>query len=68
MHGAHARRALPPCYAFDDPKRFNLGTPYQVWNMMPGCFGTLDRIVADIMNFPCVLDVVIAHRGVVACT
>ena len=32
---------------------------------MPGCFGTSDRIVADIMNFPCVLDVVIAHRGVV---
>ena len=64
MHGAHAG-ALPSYYAFDDPRRFNLGTTSQVWNMIPGCFGTSDRIVADIMNFPCVVDDVIAHRGAV---
>ena len=61
-------RALTSSYAFNDPRRFNFGTPSQVWDTMKRCWQlepTSERIIADIMDFPRVLNIVIDHRGAV---
>ena len=55
-------------YALDDPRRFNFGTPSQVWETMRRCWElepTSERIIKDIEDLPRVLDIVIEHRGAV---
>jgi hypothetical protein len=52
----------------DDPRRFNFGTPKEAWNTMVRCWEiepTSKRIIADVMDFPNVLKIVIEHEGAV---
>jgi hypothetical protein len=62
-------RALTSGYDIDDPQRFNFGTPKEVWSTMERCWThcapTSARIIADIMDFPRVLEIVIRQRGAV---
>lgn len=61
-------RALTSSYSIDDPHRFNFGTPSQAWSTMVRCWTiepTSERIIADIFDFPNVLQIVIDHKGAV---
>jgi hypothetical protein len=60
--------SLSSAYDLDDPRRFKMGTPDEVWRTMRRCWTlvpTSDRIVEDINGFPRILAVIIAARGVV---
>jgi hypothetical protein len=59
-------RALTSTYAVNDPRRFNFGTPDQAWSTVSRCFQiepVSDRIIADIEDFPRVLQLVIEANG-----
>jgi len=52
----------------DDPKKFQSGTPDQVWSSMRRCWcvePTSERIVQDILDWPRVLQVIINAKGCV---
>jgi hypothetical protein len=60
--------SLSSKYAFDDPRRFGMGTPREVWRTMTRCWEvepTGPRIVEDVIQFASVLDKIIAHKGCV---
>ena len=53
----------------EDPKKFQLGTPNEVWACMSRCWDlcepTSDRIVEDIQGLPGVLEKIFANQGCV---
>ena len=58
--------SLSSIYSIDDPRRFNMGTPSEVWSTMSRCWDiepTSDRIIQDIQYFEAVLDKIIASKG-----
>lgn len=60
-------RALTSVYDIKDPRRFNFGTPSQVWYTMERCWTmepTSDRIIADIEDFGNILELIIEFKGV----
>ena len=60
--------SLSSVYPVDDPRRFHMGTPAQVWSTMTRCWQvepTSDRIVEDIRALPEVLERIIAAKGCV---
>jgi hypothetical protein len=60
--------SLSSSYAFEDPRRFGMGTPPAVWRTMTRCWEmepTSDRLVEDISAFERVLGVVVEHHGCV---
>jgi hypothetical protein len=61
-------RALTSVYALDDKRRFNFGTPNQVWDTMVRCWTmepNSERIIQDIEDFGNVLDKIIEFEGCV---
>ena len=55
-------------YPAGDPRRFNLGTPPELFHSIQRTWAvapTMRRIIEDVMALPRVLDVVIAARGCV---
>jgi hypothetical protein len=61
-------RALTSVYDIKDPRRFNFGTPTQVWRTMERCWTlepTSERIIADIEDFGNVLELIIEFKGCV---
>jgi hypothetical protein len=61
-------RALTSAYNKDDPRRFNFGTPNQVWDTMVRCWTmepNSDRIIADIEDLQNVVQLIILHKGCV---
>ena len=74
-HGfAHLERsiklqvAVTSSYAIDDPRRFKLGTPAEVFNTLKRCWTiapTSDQIVEDIMGFDRILEKIIESEGCV---
>ena len=60
--------SLSSVYAVDDPRRFHMGTPAQVWSSMTRCWQvepTSDRIIEDVLALPDVLERIIAAKGCV---
>ena len=60
--------SLSSVYPIDDPRRFSMGTPEQVWSSMTRCWQvepTSERIVQDILALPEVLNKIIAAKGCV---
>jgi hypothetical protein len=60
--------SLSSLYEVGDPRRFNLGTPEEVWSTMSRCWlmePTSERIVQDVSKFRAVLDIIIAAQGCV---
>ena len=52
----------------DDPRKFILGTPTDVWDTMMRCWqteSTSDRVIADIEDWPRVLQVIVEAEGCV---
>jgi hypothetical protein len=61
-------RALTSVYDIKDPRRFNFGTPAQVWRTMERCWTlepTSERIIADIEDFGNVLELIVEFKGCV---
>ena len=60
--------SLSSVYPVNDPRRFLMGTPEQVWSSMTRCWQvepTSERIVEDIQALPAVLTKIIAAKGCV---
>jgi hypothetical protein len=60
--------ALTVDYLDDDPRKFKIGTPNEVWNTMERCWSIeprSSRIVEDILGLPRVLDKIIENSGCV---
>ena len=60
--------ALTSEYPDNDPRKFKLGTPTDVWNTMVRCWQTeptSDRVIADIEDWPRVLQVIVDAEGCV---
>jgi len=60
--------ALTSGYADNDPRKFKLGTPNEVWNTMVRCWQidpSPDRVIADIEDWPRVLQVIVDAKGCV---
>ncbi|KAJ1419701.1 hypothetical protein B484DRAFT_400097, partial [Ochromonadaceae sp. CCMP2298] len=60
--------SLSSKYAHDDPRKFGMGTPAEVWRTMCRCWEmepTSARIVEDVLAFKMVLDKIIAAKGCV---
>jgi hypothetical protein len=60
--------SLSSKYEFDDPRRFGMGTPAEVWRTMCRCWEmepTSARIVEDVLQFGMVLEKIIAAEGCV---
>ena len=60
--------SLSTVYAVNDPRRFSMGTPEQVWSSMTRCWEvepTSERIVEDIVALPEVFKIIIAAKGCV---
>jgi hypothetical protein len=60
--------AITSCYPVDDPRRFNLGTPKEVFCTMKRCWEispTSEQIKEDILGLPCVLKKIVEARGCV---
>ena len=60
--------AVTSCYPVDDPRRFNLGTPKEVFRTMKRCWEispTSEQIKEDILGLPCVLKKIVEARGCV---
>lgn len=60
--------ALSTRYNLDDPRRFKMGTPSEVWSTIERCWTvapTSARIVQDISKFEAVLDKIIEKEGAV---
>ena len=54
--------ALTSEYSNNDPRKFKLGTPTDVWDTMMRCWQTeptSDRVIADIEDWPRVLQVIV---------
>ena len=62
-------QALTSGWAANNPKKFQFGTPSQVWSAMSRCWEvepTSERIVQDIIDLPRVLQKIIDAKGTVA--
>ena len=60
--------ALTSEYSDNDPRKFKLGTPTDVWDTMMRCWQTeptSDRVIADIEDWPRVLQVFVDAEGCV---
>jgi hypothetical protein len=60
--------ALSSIYPVGDPRRFNMGTPKEVWSTLERCWTiapTSERIVQDIMKLPDILKKIIECNGCV---
>jgi len=60
--------SLTSIYEFDNPERFNTGTPTEMWHTMERCWAvepTSARIVEDISAFLNVLDIIKKANGCV---
>ena len=60
--------ALSSLYDADDPRRFKMGTPKEVWSTIERCWEvepTSERIIEDIMALRQVLEKIVAADGCV---
>jgi hypothetical protein len=60
--------ALTSCYEIDDPRRFKLGTPKEVYDTLQRCWTiapTSEQIIEDIMGFRLILEKIVAAEGCV---
>jgi hypothetical protein len=60
--------SISSAYDPDDPRRFGMGTPAEVWSTVTRCWEvapTSERICEDIMRFPEVLDKILERNGCV---
>ena len=60
--------ALTSCYDIDDPRRFKLGTPKEVYRTLRRCWEispTSDQIIEDILGFRLVLEKIVEAEGCV---
>ncbi len=60
--------SLSSVYPMGDPRRFNMGTPAEVWRTMVRCWQmepTSERIVQDIQKLPWIIDKIIEAEGCV---
>ena len=59
--------AMTAALEVDDVKKFQLGTPRQIWSAMERCWNlcepTSDRIVQDIQGWPAVLEKIVDAQG-----
>ena len=62
------QRSLTSLYDINDPRKFKMGTPDEVWSTMERCWSlepTSERIVEDILKFDFVLEKIVEHNGCV---
>lgn len=60
--------SLSPVYPVTDPRRFNTGTPKEMWETLLRCWQmepTSERVMEDILGLPRVLEKIIRHCGCV---
>lgn len=66
--GINLAVGLTTRYEIGDPRRFNMGTPSEMWRTMERVWEiepTSERIVEDILAYPMVLERIIAAKGCV---
>lgn len=60
--------ALTSCYDIEDPRRFKLGTPKEVYRTLRRCWEispTSDQIIEDILGFRLILEKIVEAEGCV---